>query len=175
MVQTYKFIGPGAIHPKEYFWFAIKDHLGGARTYQHLIPAAAAYHATSVRKLLENWRKTYLDVLNKEEQKLLCTNLRLNEKQLGSLYIFFRVHKFSLNTRLVVSYCRNLLRPLGQLITEWLQPLARIQKSYFHYSFTIKRNSAENKFHQTPTSSLFMQPPCTQTSEQACPFNALDG
>ena len=49
------------------------------------------------------------------------------------------MHKISLKTRLVVSYCGNLLHPMGQLITEWLQPLARMQRSYFQDSFTLKK------------------------------------
>ena len=80
VVQTDKGLGPGEIDPQEYFLFTIKDNLGNAYTYQHLIPAAAAYHPTSVQKLLEKWIKTYLDVLSKEERKLLCTNLRSNEE-----------------------------------------------------------------------------------------------
>ena len=38
-----------------------------------------------------------------------------------------------------MSYCGNVLHPLGQLITEWLQPLAKLQKSYFQDSFTLKK------------------------------------
>ena len=80
VVQTDKGLGPGEIDPPEYFRYAIKDHLGNAYTYQRLIPAAAVYCPTSVQKLLEKWIKTYLDVLSKEERKLLCTNLRSNEE-----------------------------------------------------------------------------------------------
>ena len=80
VVQTDKGLGPGSIEPNEYFQFTIKDHIGDTRTYQRLIPEAAAYRATSVQKLLEKWIKTYLDVLSKEERKILCTNLRFNEE-----------------------------------------------------------------------------------------------
>ena len=80
MVQTDKGLGPGSIEPNEYFQFTIKDHIGDTRTYQRLIPEDAAYRATSVQKLLEKWIKTYLDVLSKEERKILCTNLRFNEE-----------------------------------------------------------------------------------------------
>ena len=38
-----------------------------------------------------------------------------------------------------MSYCGNFLHPFGQLITEWLQPLAKLQKSYFQDSFTLKK------------------------------------
>ena len=65
VVQTDKGICPGAIDPKEYFRFLIKYHLGDNRTYQRLAPAATAYYATSVQKLLEKWIETYLDVLGK--------------------------------------------------------------------------------------------------------------
>ena len=75
VVQTEKVLVPESIEPKEYFQFPIKDHLGDARTYQRLSPAAAAYCATLVRKLLQKGIKPYLDVLNKEEQKFLCTDL----------------------------------------------------------------------------------------------------
>ena len=54
------------------------------------------------------------------------------------MYLLFKVHKNPLRTRPVVSYCRNLLHPLGQLITECLQPLSKMQKSYFQDSFTLK-------------------------------------
>ena len=94
-------------------------------------PAASAYFTTSMQKLLEKWIKTYLDVLSKEERKVFRTNLRSNEELWGFLYLLFKVHKVPLKTRLVVLYCRNLLHPLGHVITEWLQPLARMQKSYF--------------------------------------------
>ena len=102
--------------------------------YQCLIPAAAAYCAISLQKLLEKWIKTYLDVLSKEERKFLRTNLRLNEEQWGFLYLLFKLDKVPLKTRPVVSYCGNILQPLGQLITEWLQPLAIMRKSYFQDS-----------------------------------------
>ena len=36
-------------------------------------------------------------------------------------------------------YCGNLLHPLGQLITERLQPLAKMQKSYFQDYFTLEK------------------------------------
>ena len=117
MVQTDKYFVPGAIKPKEYFQFSIKDHLGYAQTYQRLSPAAAAYRATLVQKMLEKRIKTYLDVLTNEELKFICTNLRSNEKPWGFLYLLFKVHKNPLKTRPVVSYCGNLLYPLGQLIT----------------------------------------------------------
>ena len=39
-----------------------------------------------------------------------------------------------------MSFCGNLLHPLGKLITEWLQPLAKLQKSYSQYSFTLKKD-----------------------------------
>ena len=48
------------------------------------------------------------------------------------------MHKIPLKTRPVVSYCGNILHPLGHLITEWLQPLARMQKCYFQDSFILK-------------------------------------
>ena len=118
VVQTEKILGPGAIEPREYFQYATRDHLGDTRTYQRLTPAAAAYCATSVQKLLEKWIKTYLDVLSKKEIKFLRTHLRLNEEQWGFLYLLFKVHNIPLKTRLFVSYCGNLLHPLGQLITQ---------------------------------------------------------
>ena len=65
-------------------------------------------------------------MLNKEERKFLRTNLRSNEDPWGFLYLLFNLHKVPLNTRPVVSYCGNLLNTLGQLITECLQPLARM-------------------------------------------------
>ena len=85
VVQTDKGLGPGAIKPRECFRFATRDHLGDTQMYQRLSPAAAAYRATLVRKLLEKWIKTYLDVLSKEERKLLCTNMRLNKEPWGFL------------------------------------------------------------------------------------------
>ena len=57
----------------------------------------------------------------------------------GLLDILLKVHRVLLNTRPVVFYCGNLLHPLGQLIAEWLQPLARNQKTYFKDSFTLKK------------------------------------
>ena len=66
VVQKDKGLGPGAIEPEVYFHYATRDHLRDTQTYQRLIPAAADYHATSARKLLEKWIKTYLDVLRKE-------------------------------------------------------------------------------------------------------------
>ena len=132
VVHTDKSLGPGAIEPREYFRFATRDHHGDTRTYQRLNTAAAAYCVTSVQKLLEKWIKTYLDVLS-------STDLRLNEEPWGFLYLLFKVHKIPLKTRPAVSYCSNLLHPLGQLITEWLQPLARMRKSYFQDSFTLKK------------------------------------
>ena len=118
VVQTEKILGPGAIEPREYFQYATRDHLGDTRTYQRLNPAAADYCATSVQKLPDKWIKTYLDVLSKEERKFPHTNLRLNKEPWGLLYLLFKVHKIPLKTRLVVSYCGNLLHPLGQLITQ---------------------------------------------------------
>ena len=123
VVKTGKSLNPGAIKPKEYFRFSIKYHLRNAQTYQRLIPAAAAYCATSVQKLLEKWIKIYLDVLNKEERKFLCTNLRSNKGPWGFLYLLCKVHNVPLKTHPVVSYCGKLLHPLVQLIKEWLQPL----------------------------------------------------
>ena len=52
VVQTDKGLGPRAIDPHEYVRYATRYHLGDTRTYQRLTPAAAAYCATSVRKLL---------------------------------------------------------------------------------------------------------------------------
>ena len=98
-----------------------------------------AYRATSVQKLLEKWIRKYLDVLSKEERKFLCTHLRLNEEPWGFLYLLFKVHNIPLKTCPVMSYCSNLLHPLGQMITEWLQPLAKMHKSYFQDSFTLKK------------------------------------
>ena len=78
-------------------------------------------------------------MLSKEERKFLRTHLRQNEGPWGFLYLLFKVHKNPLKTRPVVSYCGNLLHPLGLVITEWLQPLAKTQKSYFQDSFTLKK------------------------------------
>ena len=117
VVQTNKGLGPGTIDTKEYLQFAIRYHLGDARTYQCLSPAAAEYHANSVLKMLDKWIKTYLYVLNKEEKKCLRTNLRSNEEPWGFLYQIFKVQKVPLKTRPVVLYYGNLLHPLGQLVT----------------------------------------------------------
>ena len=78
-------------------------------------------------------------MISKEEIKFLCTHLRLNEEPWGFLYLLFKIHKNPLKTRPVMSHCVNLLHPLGQIITEWLQPLAKMQKSYFQDSFTLKK------------------------------------
>ena len=74
-------------------------------------------------------------------EKFLRTNLRSNEEPWGLFYLPFKVQKVLLETLPVMLYCVNLLHPLVQIITEWLQPLARIQKSYFQDSFTLKRKS----------------------------------
>ena len=93
-----------------------------------------------MRNLLEKLIRTYLDVLSKEERKFLCTHLRLNKEPWGFLYLLFEFHKNPLKTRPVVSYCGNcLLHPLGQIIIEWLQPLAKMQESYFQDFFTLKK------------------------------------
>ena len=97
------------------------------------------YCANSVQKLLEKRIKTYLDMLSKEERNCFCTNLRSKEEPWGFLHLLFKVHKIPLKTRTVVSYYGNLLHPLGQLITEYLQPLARRQRSNFQDSFTLKK------------------------------------
>ena len=78
-------------------------------------------------------------MLSKENRKFLRTHLRLNEGPWGLLYLLFKVHKNRLKTRTVVSYCGKLLHPLGQLITERLQPLAKMHKFYFQDSFTLKK------------------------------------
>ena len=137
--QTDKGLGPGAIVPREYVRYATRDHPGDTRTYQRLTPSAAAYHAILVRKLLEKWIRTHLDVLNREERKFLRTQLRLNKEPWVSLYLLFKVYKNPPKTRPVMSYCDNLLHPLEQLITEWLQPLSKMQESYLQDSFTLKK------------------------------------
>ena len=139
VVKTKKGLSPGAIDPPEYLRFAIKDHFGNSQTYQSLSPATAAYCATLVQKFLDKWIKSYLDVLNKEERKFLRTNLRLNKETWGFLYLLFKVRKVPLKTRMVVWYWNNLLHPLGQIITEWMQPLSWMQKSYFQDSFKFKK------------------------------------
>ena len=102
VVQTDKGLDPGEIEPKEYFRFAIKDNIVDARTYQRLIPVAAAYCATSAQKLLGKWIKTYLDVLSKEERKFLHTNIRSNEEPWGFLHLLLKVHKVLLKPHPVV-------------------------------------------------------------------------
>ena len=151
VVQTDKGLGPGAIKPREYIRYATRDHLGDKRKDQRLTPVAASYCAIRVQKMLEKWIRTYLDVLSKEERNFLRTHLRQNEEPWGFLYLLFKVHKNPLKTRPVVSYCGNLLHPLGQLIIEWLQPLAKIQKSYFQDSFTLKK---ELDLQEIPSNAL---------------------
>ena len=165
VVQTDKCLGLGEINPPEYLRFDIKDHLGYSQVCQCLVPAAAAYCATSVWKQLEKWIKNYLDVLIKEEQKFLRTNLKSNKDPWGFLYLLFRVHKVPLKTHLFVSYCRNLLHPLGNLITECLKPLTRMKKLYFQDSFAFKKELEGKKSHQTPACLFVMQLPCTRISD----------
>ena len=98
-------------------------------------------------------------MLNKEERKFLRTHLRLNEDPWGLLYLLFKVHKNPLKTRPVVSYCGNLLHPLGQLITEWLQRLANMWKSYFQDYFTLKK---ELDLQEIPSNELLFS--CDATS-----------
>ena len=117
VVQTDKGLGMGGKELREYVRYATRDRLGDTRSYQRLTPAAAAYGASSVRKLLEKWIRTYLDVISKEERKFLRMHLRLNEEPWVFLYLLFKVHKIPLKTRPVVSYYGKLLHPLGQLIT----------------------------------------------------------
>ena len=163
VVQTDKGLGPGAIDLREYFRYATRDHLGDTWTYQRLIPAAADYRSTLVQRLLEKWIKTYLDVLSKEDRKFICMNLRLKGEPWDSLYLLFKVHKIPLKTRPVVSYYDNLLHSLGQVIIEWLQPLAKMQKSYFQDSFMLKNELDLQKYHQTPTCSYVTLHQCTPT------------
>ena len=95
--------------------------------------------------MLEKWIKTYLDVLNKEERKFICTKLGSKEDPKGFLYFLFNVQKVQLKTPPFVLYSRNLLHPLGKLVTEWLHPLARMQKSHFQDSFTLKKELDKKK------------------------------
>ena len=144
---------------REYVRYAKRYHLGDKRTYQRLSPAAASYRATLVRKLLEKWTRTNLDVFSKEEREFLRTHLRQNKEPWGFLYLLFKVHKNPLKTRPVVSYCGNLLHPSGHLITEWLQSLAKMHKSYFQDSFMLKK---ELELQEIPSNArLFI---CDATS-----------
>ena len=69
VVQTDKGLGPGAIEPREYVHYATGDHLEDKQTYQRLSPVAASYHATLLRKLIEKWIRTYLEMLSKGRKK----------------------------------------------------------------------------------------------------------
>ena len=113
--------------------------------------------------------------MSKEEQKFLCTNLNSDEEPWGFLYLLFNVSKVPLKTLPVMSYCGNLLHPLGQIITEWLQLLARMQKLYFLYLFTLKKELDRQKSHRTPACLFVMKLPCTQISKQDRYFTTLDG
>ena len=93
VVQTNKGLGPGAIEPREYTQYATRDHLGDKRTYQHLTPAAASYHAIKVKQMIEKSIRTYLDVISKEERKFLRTHLKENEEPWGFLYLLLKVDK----------------------------------------------------------------------------------
>ena len=128
VIQTEKGLGLGEIEPREYVHYTTRDHLGDTQMYQLLTPAASAYRAILVRKLLEKCIRTHLDVLSKEERRVLHTHLRLNKEPWGFLYLLFKVHKILLKTCPLVSYYSNLLHPLGHLITEWLKPLAKMHK-----------------------------------------------
>ena len=117
VVQTDYGLDPVAIYPKEYFQLAIKNYLGDTRTYQRLTPAATAYRATLVQKLLDKWIKTYLDLISKEERKCIRTNLRSNKEPQGFSYLLFKVQKgFAKDTP-----CRVLLRE--PTVPHWVRPV----------------------------------------------------
>ena len=108
--------------------------------------------------------------LSNEERKFICTNLRSNKEPWGFLYLLFKVHKVPLKTRPVVLYYGNLLHPLGYLITEWLQPLARMQKSYFQDSFTLKKELDQQKI---PSNARFFMCDTTSMYTNINTFSAL--
>jgi len=150
IVPCDKNLGPSIIESADYLRIAYRDHLHDSATYRRLRPAEIELTKIQLRNSLQAWLTTYKKDINKPDRRFLEHEFANNKSPFARFYLTLKAHKLKpgqtvdhLKSRPIVSCPGSLLHPLGVWIDSKLQPLAKIQRSYFKNSFVLRQQLVE--------------------------------
>ena len=139
VVQCDKNLGPAVIEKAEYIRRVYDEHISDTNTYKAVLRNDPLYYAKGIRRILRRWIKKHQKAVNKQDLRYIRKHLRDNEDPFPVMYLTMKVHKTPLTTRPIISCCGSLLHPLGLWVDKMLQPLARMQRSYFKSTFELQQ------------------------------------
>ena len=148
-----KGLGLAGVELQKYIGWGLK-HLTDTTTYR-IIPEAEAWaDIHTLRDDILRWTFRHRKSLSPEATKFLRKKLDENMKEpFGYFYLMPKLHKTPMSTRPVCSDMASLVHPLGQWVTEFLQPIVQTQHTYFKDSFALKREL--DTLSVPPNASLF--------------------
>ena len=119
--------------------------------------------------------KTYLNVLNKEEQKIPLHELKVKRGSMGIIVSPFQGAQSSAKDTPGRVILRESLALLGSAHNRMAATHRYNAEILFSGFIHTKKGTRPTKSHQTPAYSFLMQPLCKQTQEQALHFATSDG
>ena len=132
IAQSDKGLGPCAVDLKRYIKDGVR-HICDESSYEIISEEQGAEDIAALESDIFDW----LNVLN--EGNVPKMHVKYIEKHLektrdnpyGYAYQLYKLHKPTIDTRLVVSDCGSLIHALGKWVNEMLQPIMLTQKTYF--------------------------------------------
>ena len=131
-------------------------HLTDPESYEIISEEQGLADDEILRKEIFAWTVTYRETLEKSAVDFIHKKLKDTvDDRFGYFYLMPKLHKNKtpMPTRPVCSDCASTPHALGQWVDEMLQPMVKIQHTYFQNSFALK--SELDKLKLPPNASCF--------------------
>lgn len=139
IAQSDKGLGPCAVDLERYIKDGVR-HICDASSYEIISEEKGAEDMIALEFEIRDWlRENHRNVLKMHAKYIEKHLEKTREDPYGYAYQLYKLHKATIDTRLVVSDCGSLIHALGKWVNEMLQPIMLQQETYFKNTFELKR------------------------------------
>ena len=138
IAQSDKGLGPCAVDLERYIKDGIR-HISDESSYEIISEEQGAKDIDDLELEIQNWLlENEGNVLKMHANYIRQQLKKTRENPYGYAYQLYKLHKKTIDTRLVVSDCGSLIHSLGKWVNEMLQPIMLQQRTYFKNTFELK-------------------------------------
>ena len=131
IAQSDKGLGPCAVDLKRYIKDGVR-HICDESSYEIISEEQGAEDIAALESDIFDWLNVNEGNVPKMHVKYIEKHLeKTRDNPYGYAYQLYKLHKPTIDTRLVVSDCGSLIHALGKWVNEMLQPIMLMQKTYF--------------------------------------------
>jgi hypothetical protein len=139
VTRSDKNLGPAVVERTDYIKAALKDHLYDSSTYRRVSAATAKADMSTIISQVMAFTKTFKKALSVSDYNYLCRSLESVKDPFPHFYVTWKLHKFPLKTRPIVSVSGSCLHGLGSWLDAQLQPICQNLPSFIASSWELKQ------------------------------------